>query len=327
MIALKESTFAIRPVSGMWVLACVMLLLPLPSYAWNAAGHRLIAAIAWEQLDGTSRAEAARLLRAHPEYSRWLKRAGETVRALNEPDRAAFIESSTWADDVRKDNRFYDADRNPPTETIAGYPDMERHRDWHFVNGALDGPSVDGLRQPTVRGQLDQQLPAQAMRLRDPDTPLRDRAYALPWLVHLVGDAHQPLHASVYPGPGDNPDERFRVMYAYRSSPQSSTLHAFWDDLPGPPWLRGEDLDAAYPGLLALYPRPAPSLIADWIEESRQLAQHRAYPPETGDRHEIKSDFVAQSQDVVNRRITEGGYRLAELLRETLESRRRSAAP
>ncbi len=139
-----------------------------------------------------------------------------------------------------------------------------------------------------------------------------------PQMLHLVGDAHQPLHACARPETEDILEDRASVTHAYRSRPQSTTLHAFWDDLPGPPWLRGEQLDVAYSGLLARYPRPVPSPSKEWIDESWQIAKRYAYPPKSGSQYEITADFMEQSRDIAYRRITEAGYRLADLLRKTL---------
>jgi hypothetical protein len=71
-----------------------LLLLPLPALAWNAAGHRLVACIAWDYLDAHSRGAVSRLLRAHPDYARWLDKADAAQN-----DRGVFIEASTWPDD------------------------------------------------------------------------------------------------------------------------------------------------------------------------------------------------------------------------------------
>lgn len=70
--------------------AAFFLVFPLPVLAWNAAGHRLIAAIAWEHLRPEVRGEVTLLLHRHPDHARWLRRAGE-----EDSDRRVFIEAST----------------------------------------------------------------------------------------------------------------------------------------------------------------------------------------------------------------------------------------
>lgn len=158
------------PVTLCWRwLTCLplMLFLPWPALAWNAAGHRLVASIAWEQLDRQTRIEVSNLLRDHPDYMRWLKRAGD-----DDADRVAFIEASTWPDDIRQDKRFYSAGVDEPTPTLPGFPDMERRRNWHYVNRPLDDKrqnhSRNLARNDPVSGLLDQQLVALAKILCTP---------------------------------------------------------------------------------------------------------------------------------------------------------------
>ena len=235
----------------------------------------------------------------------------------SEIDRTVFIESSTWPDDIRQDRRFYDAERDPATPPIAGFPDMERHRDWHFLNLPLGATTATAAFSENTSGQLDRQLAALATVLGTRDAPFSERAYALPWLIHLVGDAHQPLHACARPEADDTPQERTDVRLVFRS--KTSTLHAFWDNLPGPSWLRGERLEEAREALLARYPRPATSPPTEWIKESWQIAKSFAFPVNTENGGEISAAFADQARDIADRRVTEAGFRLADLLRESLE--------
>jgi len=295
-----------------WLL-CLFLLLARPAWAWNAAGHRLVAAIAWDQLDDPTRAELSRLLQAHPDYAHWIRRAmGSDV------NRTAFIESSAWPDDIRKDKRFYDIDHDQATSLVPGFPDMERHRDWHFVNRPLDGWQ---LGQKVVSGQIDQQLVILATVLSARDAARSEQTYALPWLIHLVGDAHQPLHAATEPSVAEAPGKPPSIVNPFNPRKPRSTLHAFWDDLPGPLWLRGEDLDAASTALIARYPPPLPSTSAQWIDESWLIARNSAYPPDVGKTPTISAEFMERSREIANRRVAEAGYRLADLLRERLLKR------
>ncbi len=293
------------------LILALAFLLPLPASAWNGAGHRLIAAIAWEQIDDNTRAAVIQLLQAHPDYLLWTANAkGDT------PARAAFIEAATWPDDIRQDSRFYTPNEEDPTPLLPGFPDMQRHRDWHYVNRSLDRSD-----QPPISGQLATQLDVLAQTLGSPTSPLTERSYALPWLIHLVGDAHQPLHASTRRDP-DNPqsDLAIALIVSNPFNPRKSmtTLHAYWDDLPGPPWLRGTRLNKASKSLLVRYPKPAPSTPAQWLKESWQIAKDSAYPPGNETPPTISEAFYENSREIANRRITEAGYRLAELLRQLL---------
>ncbi len=314
-----------RPAGFYWISSLLMALValaPRPGLAWNAAGHRLIAAIAWEQLHPEVRREVSSLLYRHPDHPRWLKRAGG-----EDSERRVFIEASTWPDEIRKDKRFYSADSDAPTPTLPGFPDMERRRNWHYVNIPLNAtPDTTPLS-----GQLDRQLVALARTLETPAADQLERSYALPWVIHLVGDAHQPLHTSVRldaEGKWDRLGNSLEVRNPFNSRRPVSTLHTFWDDLPGPPWLRGDRLDQACRALMAAHTRPTRSTSSQrWIGESWQIARDSAYPPGNnltpGELITITEAFFENSREIANRRIVQAGYRLADLLNQSFNTAQR----
>ncbi len=295
------------------LLLVALLLSPLPALAWNAAGHRLVACIAWNYLDEQSRSAVSRLLRAHPDYARWADKAQD--------DRGVFIEASTWPDDIRRDKRFYSAGSEAATPDLLGFPDMERHGDWHYVNRPIADTPGAQARRVAVSGQLDKQLAALIGSLAAPGTSLRDRAYALPWLIHLVGDAHQPLHTTSRldaQGKTDRLGNGLTVINSFNPRKRTSSLHAFWDDLPGPPWLRGERLESVSRMLAIEYlrPPPAPSTFAEWLDESWQIARDSAYPPDAETVTTISETFYENSRLIADQRVALAGYRLAVLLNE-----------
>jgi len=296
----------------------LILFQPLPARAWNAAGHRLVACVAWIYLDAQSRSEISSLLRGHPDYMSWLSKA-ESAQA----ERGAFIEASTWADDIRKDARFFSAGVDEPTPGLPGFPDMQRHPDWHYLNRPLDGTPGSQGHDASVSGRLDSALAALSKSLKSSAVPFAERAYALPWLIHLVGDAHQPLHTSSRIDAQGLPDKLgngLTVFNPYNPRKRTSTLHAFWDDLPGPPWLRGAQLDAGCRELVSslLQHRPAPASIEQWIDESWQIAGVSAYPPGAAPIATISESFYEKSREIANRRVALAGYRLAGLLGDLL---------
>ena len=294
-----------------FLIFALVLLPPIPALAWNSAGHRLVAAIAWDQLDAHSRSEISQLLREHPDYERWIKKAGN-----DDPGRIAFIEASTWPDEIRKDNRFHNDDNGQTTPTLPGFPDMERHRNWHYVNNPLGAP-----HRQAISGLLDKQLPVLENIIGSPAEPGFKRSYALPWLIHLTGDAHQPLHTSTRlnaEGQWDKLGNGLNVINPFNPRKTASTLHAYWDDLPGPPWLRGARLNDASQALITLYPRQKTSSSAQWIEESWQIAKQSAYPPGNDKVPTISEEFYEKTKEITNRRIAQAGYRLADLLENLL---------
>ena len=301
-------------------LAALLVLLPLPTLAWNAAGHRLVASIAWKHLDSGARAEAAKLLRDHPDYARWIKRSGD-----DDSQRAAFIEASTWPDEIRKDKRFYTAGFDEATPLLPGYVDMERHTSWHSVKRPIDGSHPPESSAPSI----DTQLMALAKTLGSAEASAVERRYALPWLIHLTGDVHQPLHTTVRltaTGKWDKLGSGLTVINPFNPHKGSSTLHEFWDDLPGPSSLRGERLESASLALIASQPRPKRSVSTDhWVEESWKIARESGYPDSASQEEMpvLSEAFFERSKAIADRRVSEAGYRLADLLNTLFKAKKR----
>lgn len=276
--------------------ALLCLLVSLPVHAWNAAGHRLVAVIAWQQLSPAARDAITTHLAHHPDHARWADQARSADPI------ALFAEAATWPDDIRHDPRFHDEERDPPTPALPGIPDMARHKRWHYLDLDADG---------RVRaGELDSRI-AHLIRQLKASPPPGQIAYALPWLLHLVGDIHQPLHVGRH---GDEGGNAVEIENPFNKRQPFSSLHRYWDDLPGPPWLRGKRLEDNARRLLARYPAPEQGDVARWREESHRLLDS-AYPTEPGSLLPVVSEtFCRASRDTANRRIVEAGYRLGRLL-------------
>lgn len=286
----------------------------LSAQAWNAGGHRLVAGIAWERMTPSVRAKAAHLLRAHPDHARWQQMAGGA-----EDGRLIFIAASTWPDEIRKDSRFYTAGKEEPTPLLAGFPDMLRHSDWHYEARLLNPAEGDAPNRPPS-GAIGKALVSQATHLRGSQSEYA--AYALPWLIHLVGDVHQPLHVSLRldaAGNWDRLGSRQSVRNPMASRKPVTTLHEFWDDLPGSVRLGSDALEARIDALTARYPQP-PKLLTpeDWLSESWQLARSVGYPAGRGQPLEIDAVFLDRSREVADRRVAEAGYRLGAWLNQLL---------
>ncbi|QKS27827.1 MAG: S1/P1 nuclease [Candidatus Accumulibacter similis] len=295
---------------------CLLLLLlgvAPAAAAWNAAGHRLSAMIAWENLDDASRLAVTAILREHPDFDRWLARSKG-----GDPGRGAFVEAATWPDDIRRDRRFYTAGSEEPTPALPGFPDMERRLDWHYVDRPLDPAANIGA----PAGEIERQIDRLARSVGNPRASPAERAYALPWLIHLVGDAHQPLHAASrysVDGRSDQGGNAVSIVNPFNTRYPVTTLHRYWDELPGPPWLRDSRLAAAVASLTARYAAPrSETTAAQWLDESWHLARGQAYPPGGEEAPTISPDFHQQALEIANRRVTEAGYRLAALLRKVL---------
>lgn len=298
-----------RAIRVAFVAAAMTLLLSSPAQAWNAAGHRLSAAIAWRQLDDAARERIGHLLERHPDYPVWIARSKKL-----EPGYAAFLEASTWPDDIRRDTRFHD-DGDEPTPTLKEFPDMSRHRAWHHIDRPIGHTPA---RVKPGRGQLDVQLERLAEQLDGHRRNTASRAYALPWLMHLIADAHQPLHAvSHYDSEGESDEGGNGLMIENPFHPRRSSmsLHAYWDDLPGPPWLRGERLEQSADHLAAAFNAPAQAGEArKWLDESERLARQVVYDGLDGTVPTLSAAYHERAQRIARERVAQAGYRMGLLL-------------
>ncbi|PKO85595.1 MAG: hypothetical protein CVU18_19350 [Betaproteobacteria bacterium HGW-Betaproteobacteria-12] len=286
-----------------FLIALCCLLCSLPAAAWNGAGHRLVAVIAWQQLSAPTRAFVSAALADHPDHSRWVERAGGHGAA------AIFAEAATWADSIRNDPRYYDAGRGEPTPPIGGRFDSRRQRHWHYVD-------LDATGRP-VKGELDRQVERLSRLLGTADAP-DEITYALPWLAHLVADLHQPLHVG---RSDDDGGTRFTVENPFSKRLPFLSLHAYWDELPGPSSLRGRRLQREAARLLSEHRPPAQGDVDLWREESRHL-HASAYPHQAGSLLPIVDEaFQRQARATAERRLSEAGYRLGRLLEARLRHR------
>ncbi|MCG2575838.1 S1/P1 nuclease [Dechloromonas sp. XY25] len=279
-----------------FLTALIFFVAALPAHAWNAAGHRLVAVIAWQQLSPPARTAISAALARHPDHTRW------QASARSSDAGELFAEAATWPDDIRNDPRFFDEDRDPPTPALPGFPDTARHKRWHYVD--LDAAGK------VQSGELDRQI-ERLSKLLKTSRNAEQITYALPWLLHLVGDIHQPLHVGRH---GDEGGNQVEIENPFNKRLPFSSLHLYWDDLPGPPWLRGQRLDDIASRLLARYPAPEQGNASLWRQESHDLLA-TAYPGEQGSLLPIiDEDFQRASRNTANRRLVAAGYRLGRLL-------------
>jgi hypothetical protein len=264
-------------------LALLLLLFSNPSLAWSKQGHQLVGELAERELTPVARSQVQRLLQAEPDPTL----AGVAV----------------WADDIR----------------AQGGELGRRSARWHYVNFPRDG----GCQYAPARDCPDGQcvigaIGAQARILADTRRPDAERAEALKFLVHLVGDAHQPMHAGF---PDDRGGNGFQLNYRGRGAPggDGSNLHAIWDY-----WLvESAGLDnAAYTAYLLTLPVAADAAPAsdnppaDWARESCRLIESQAiYPP----RRRITDAYLDLHRPLAEQRLRLAGTRLAALINAALD--------
>ena len=174
-----------------WLWLGLFLWLSPGAWAWVDEGHDLVARIAVRHLEPSTLTALQRLLEAHP----------HGVKTLEE--------ASYWPDRVRDVPRY--------------------HREsWHFVNIPYFADS-SGLEVRYPGRDILYALNLNTRRLKNRELSERERAIALCWVTHLIGDIHQPLHCAQlfnrhFPG-GDRGGNDFKVRLREREI----TLHLLWD--------------------------------------------------------------------------------------------------
>lgn len=298
------------------VLACA---LALPANAWNFTGHRIVAAIAYDRLTPAARAKVDALIQAHPDYAaRFIAGAPADPAARA---RAAFLYASTWPDVIRADMRFYDETREqPPTPLLPGFQSMSRHVTWHYFDTpyAPDGAALLRQSPPHALSELRRMLDSIAAESQP------EAAYDLPWLIHITGDVHNPLHSVsrfLKSQPKGDAGGNFVFVQTSPSQPVMN-LHALWDNA------AGTDASDAYvdqyaKDAAAAYP-PPPDLSTNpnrWLKESFRLARSGVYTfgLETGTKDHpvaLPSDYEKNARELARRRVALAGYRLAAVLND-----------
>ncbi|MDE3053546.1 MAG: S1/P1 nuclease [Gemmatimonadota bacterium] len=304
-----------RYLSATIALAAV-LLLPGALSAWNATGHRTIAEIAWQNMTPRARARAVELLLHGPPLA-GLQSLRPATGTTDERDRALFLNASTWPDLVRDRDKPWHA-YNRPTWHYADFY-------WDVENGAPH--DIPGTHPDSVNA--GERIDLLRAALADPSLPDTARAVDLAWILHLVADIHQPLHASSRvtaqePLPlGDKGGNDVRLDGRLN-------LHWFWDSIldEGVPRLADED-SIAYATriadlIVAAHPRASMQPAADsqqvsaWERESLLAAQRQVYDgivrgsaPSAAYREAALRTSEA--------RMALAGYRLAALLNQALK--------
>lgn len=273
-------------------LAAALLMLPQSSVmAWHDTGHMIVAQIAYDRLNPRAKERVDALVKT-------IRFCGRTYDGVT---------ISVWMDDIKADS----------THDELGQ--------WHYVNT----PVWDGI------------APDQNFKLPDDNVMTRTRwvvemlkkgtgsdkkdAELLGYVVHLVGDIHQPMHAATRFNAGNRDGDaggnEFKLM-----QPEATNLHAYWDAAGGlfhywsPPrpmedWTRRrfnayvQSVAAAAPSGNAEWQVLDP---ARWAQESYELARTAAYNlPENS---MPTNAYAERAQDVSRRRLALAGYRLAQLL-------------
>ena len=281
-----------------------LLLTTTNAHAWGDKGHQVIAHIAWHYLTPTAREKIDALLQHD--------NTGLTERN--------FASESNWADEYR------DSDRN---DARLRFDQTKR---WHYIN--LDLKHADLNRAcynfPKLKaGQSAADGPAKACivdkieqfarELKNDKTDNEQRLRALQFLIHFVGDLHQPLHAS------DNDDEGGNSVKVSAKGFKRGSLHGYWDGAVINQL--GRKPDAIARKLIAeIDVRKSEQwrrgTARDWALESLAAARDTAYgqlPASDADGiRRLDLNYTEAAKTVAARQLKKAGVRLAAMLEQSL---------
>ena len=271
-----------------------LLTLSTPAAAWWEYGHETVGRIAFDA--------------ARPETRAAIRKLMAQGRLLDTPEcSVATIELvSYWPDCVK------------PLAERFSYASP-----WHYQNVDICKPF--DLKAPCKDGNcVSAQIERQARLLADRTVPTRERLMALAFLVHFVGDLHNPMHAG---DRGDRGGNGVKANYGLVGG--RTNLHSIWDG-----YLAERAISTPPSGahaLLASIPqseRPAlaAGTVEDWSREQWESARKFAYASLIGDpcgekpeaRPTLDEADVRALIPEVRRGVVAGGLRLARLLDDAL---------
>lgn len=259
--------------------------LPPPAEAWAPRGHRLVGELAQRQLAPDTLRTVAELLEGEPE---------PTLGGV-----------AYWADGLR----HADPDRFAATSR------------WHYVKTQPGTCTIDRARDCPDGACVVGAIEAQSRILADAKRPREERREALKFLVHFVGDVHQPMHAGHREDQGGNrvaivlrteiPPEAY-ARDKYRDGVMQTNVHALWDY-----YVLGsfDGTDAQYADRLAApgWPARGASLTpaAAWAGESCRLSDRDGlYPPDPN----LDAAYLDAFRPLAEQRVRQAAFRLAWLL-------------
>lgn len=314
-----------------FILAAVVLSLILPAFAWDETGHKITAYIAWQRMTPEVREKVIKTLLSAPEdsqigtfYASYGSRTSESRK------REYFMLMATWADIIRDkafDNRF-----------------KKYHKgNWHYADTFWqwkDGKAV------FIESQDESGLAMQ--KLIEFDKVIRstasdsEKAVAIAWLEHLIGDIHQPLHTSAKvtdSNPkGDQGGNLFLLTPKGTPRDKQENLHWFWDSIIGRQLPNAKDqceadyLDPLAQEIMRRYPydkmkdKISPDKFDVWAKESLDVATTEVY--EGLEWFKMPSDkYKKKAFEIAQQRLALAGYRMGDLFNEVFGAAPATATP
>ncbi len=321
-------------------LIFLIQLLISPALAWDAVGHRITSSIAFHYINEATKTKLVQIISMHPRYSEdFEERMPTYIKSSSEEQQHVWLfgQAAYWPDLAR------------------GLPGADRDKynrpTWHYTDGAwnrglaqrqgnqylnidrfadISGEAPSSIDQPTDAHNVSTALDYNTALLANANADPAQRAIALCWVLHLMGDIHQPLHTgSLYTEnlfeAGDRGGNGI--------STSRGNLHAAWDSA-----LREDGIQSSVEKIMMLEEVLVAALDADsdsnwdlWMLESRDLLLSQVYDKRmletisradsAGSRLEqfdLTADYVEQMKQSSRQRLGLAGVRMAHWLNNEL---------
>jgi len=303
----------------------------VPVLAWNHHGHMLVAFVAYQQLNAvpTVRMKVDALVRQNPLIHDW----DQQVASLPVDLRAAalFAIAATWPDIIKSDPAHHDdgpngGNRPPPGQSAfanLGYNDTARHKYWHFIDTpfATDQTALPSVPVPHAVERIAVLRKTLASPATGPAAQ-RLKSYDLMWLLHLVGDLHQPLHAITRVSQSQPRGDDGGNLVHLCALPCRDQLHGFWDGVLGDD---DDPIGLLIDAMAVKVPTGSDATNLDpakWAAESFMLAQSDVYRQPIGrgaGPFTVNVSYVQNAQRLATERVALAAARLANILKTDLQ--------
>jgi hypothetical protein len=267
----------------------ILFCFPISVFAWNIVGHKVVAQIAYQQLNPIAKEKVDSLVASmHQQY----------------PMINSFADIACWPDKLREQK-------------------IDVYKHWHYADFSF---SKDGtpLKDLLTTDNAIWAFNSIQIIVHNARANPYERARFLAFLAHIVGDLHQPLHTvsfiSATLPDGDKGGNDYFVRYQHARI----SLHKLWDR--GVDNFVGDNssthADQIANTLMTLYPQSyfaqrVNHLEAErWKEEGMSLAKEVVYA--TPYNQEISAEYIQNARLFAGQQVALAGYRLGNLLNQLL---------
>jgi hypothetical protein len=287
---------------------------PRPVFAWNGTGHKTVATIAFKSLKPETRERVVAVL---------LKHRGVAGLAAADNDDArltVFCNAAIFPDEVRDPNNP-DHIQNRPSHHFVNFPIFGARADRRNASIDARNPHGDDNILKSFHDNVDE--------VTDPNAPGDVQAIALSWILHQVGDVHQPLHTSArFSTTFPRGDEGGNLVGFPNPRGARKELHAFWDDILdkspsnlGDPAQLADDIMSTHTRSSLSADLGVSTRIEGWAQQSFEAARTVAYGPldantKTFAESDVPDGYGDSATKLARKQIAMAGYRLADQLEE-----------